>query len=45
VDSFDVMPDCKHVVLIPPAEQKEATHATFLLNFIDELLRRAPAGK
>jgi serine/threonine-protein kinase len=45
VDSFDVMPDGKHVVLIPPVEQKEATHATFLLNFMDDLRRRVPAGK
>jgi hypothetical protein len=43
--SFEVMPDGKHVVLIPPAEQKQATHATFLLNFMDDLWRRVPAGK
>jgi hypothetical protein len=26
-------------------EQKNPTHVTFLLNFFDELRRRAPAGK
>jgi hypothetical protein len=45
VDSFDLMPDGKRVVVIPAAEQKEATHATFLLNFMDDLRRRVSAGK
>lgn len=45
VDSFDLMPDGKHVVMIPAADQKDATHATFLLNFMDDLRRRLPAGK
>jgi serine/threonine protein kinase/dipeptidyl aminopeptidase/acylaminoacyl peptidase len=45
IDSFDLMPDGKHVVVIQPAEQREATHATFLLNFMDDLRRRVPSGK
>jgi Tol biopolymer transport system component len=45
VDGFDLMPDGKRVVMIPAADQKEATHATFLLNFMDDLRRRLPAGK
>jgi hypothetical protein len=40
VDSLDVMPDGKRVVVIPAALQKEPTHATFLLNFGEELRRR-----
>jgi hypothetical protein len=33
-------------VLEPPeGEQKPETHATILLNFFDEVRRRAPAGK
>ena len=42
---FDVMPDGKRIVIIPAADQKEPTHATFLLNFIDDLRRRLPATK
>jgi serine/threonine protein kinase len=45
VESFDLMPDGKRVVVIAAADQKEATHATFLLNFMDDLRRRLPAGK
>jgi Tol biopolymer transport system component len=45
VESFDLMPDGKHIVMIPTAEQKEATRATFLLNFMDDLQRRVPSGK
>jgi serine/threonine-protein kinase len=45
VDSFELMPDGKRVVMIPAAGQKEATHATFLLNFMDDLRRRLPAAK
>ena len=33
VEGFDLMPDGKRAVVIPAAVQKEATHATFLLNF------------
>ena len=45
VEGFDLMPDGKRVVAIPAADQKEVTHATFLLNFMDDLRRRVPAGK
>jgi hypothetical protein len=34
------MPDGKRVVAIPAAIQKESTHATFLLNFAEELRQR-----
>jgi serine/threonine-protein kinase len=43
--SFDVAPDGKRVVIFPrPAETKNegSLHATFLLNFFDELRRRIP---
>ena len=45
LQGFDLMPDGKRIVIIPAAEQKEPTHATFLLNFIDDLRRRLPATK
>jgi tRNA A-37 threonylcarbamoyl transferase component Bud32 len=45
VESFDLMPDGKRVVAVPQGEQRQVTHATFLLNFMEELGRRAPAGK
>jgi len=45
VKSFDLMPDGKRVLMVPAAEQKEATHAVFLLNFTDTLRQRMPAGK
>ena len=45
VESFDLMPDGKRVVMIPAADQKEPTHAMFLLNFMDDLRRRLPPGK
>jgi serine/threonine-protein kinase len=43
--SFDVTPDGKRVVVFPrPAETKTegSLHATFLLNFFDEVRRRIP---
>jgi len=46
--SYDVAPDGKRVAGIlanPDEQQKPLTHLTFLLNFFDELRRRAPAGK
>jgi serine/threonine-protein kinase len=46
--NFDLAPDGKRVVFFPrPAEgqSKGSLHATFLLNFFDELRRRAPASK
>ena len=43
VDSFDVLPDGRHVVAIPAyADLKDATRATFLVNFMDDLRRRVP---
>ena len=43
--SFDVAPDGKRVVIFPrPTETKDegSLHATFLLNFFDEVRRRIP---
>jgi serine/threonine-protein kinase len=40
IDGLDVMPDGKRVLVIPAAIQKDPTHATFLLNFGEELRRR-----
>jgi eukaryotic-like serine/threonine-protein kinase len=44
---FDLAPDGKRFVVVQPEapEQKGPQHVTFLLNFFDELRRRAPAGK
>jgi serine/threonine-protein kinase len=46
-DYFDLAPDGKRFALLQPeaAEQKGPQHVTFLLNFFDELRRRAPVGK
>jgi hypothetical protein len=44
--AFDLAPDGKRfvVLLSEASEQKGPQHVTFLLNFFDELRRRAPAG-
>jgi Tol biopolymer transport system component len=44
---FDLAPDGKRfaVVQAEVSEQKGPQHVTFLLNFFDELRRRAPVGK
>ena len=42
VDSFDIMPDGKRIVAFPSSVQKEPNHAIFLLNYMDDLLRRLP---
>jgi hypothetical protein len=42
---FDLMPDGKRIVVLPAIDQKEPTHATFLLNFFDDLRRLVPTGK
>ena len=45
--SFDVSPDGKRVAMFPSAEVEQAgstLHATFLLNFFDEVRRRIPAN-
>jgi hypothetical protein len=46
-DSYDRAPDGKRFALLQPeaSEQKGPQHVTFLLNFFDELRRRAPVGK
>ena len=45
--SFDIAADGKRVVIVPlvAAQNEAATHVTFLLNFTDDLARRAPATK
>jgi hypothetical protein len=45
VSTVDLAPDGKHLaaVLANDDGQKHITHLTFLLNFFDELRRRAPA--
>ena len=46
--NFDVSPDGKRVVMFPrPTEEQSqgSLHATFLLNFFDEVRRRVPTGK
>ena len=43
---YDLAPDGKRLAAILASDQTggEPTHLTFLLNFFDELRRRAPAG-
>jgi len=46
--NFDMSPDGKRVVMFPrpaAAESQGNLHATFLLNFFDEVRRRVPVGK
>ena len=49
VPNYDLAPDGKRFAIFPnldaPAEEKGAIHMTFLLNFFDELRRRAPVSK
>ena len=42
--AFDVTPDGKRAIVCLPAEQKDQppAHLTFIVNFFDELRRRAP---
>lgn len=46
-EGFDLAPDGKRFVVAAPLEEAQAqieqSHVTFLLNFFDELRRRAPA--
>ena len=46
-DYFDLSPDGERFAVVQPeaSEQKGPLHVTFLLNFFDELRRRAPVGK
>jgi hypothetical protein len=45
---FDVMADGKRIIVLPQSERtderKENLHITFLMNFLDEVRRRMPAG-
>jgi serine/threonine-protein kinase len=47
--NYDLAPDGKRFAILPvrkpPSEANESLHVTFLLNFYDELRRRAPAGQ
>jgi hypothetical protein len=47
--NYDLAPDGKGFVILPelkaPKEESGAVHMSFLLNFFDELRRRAPVGK
>jgi Tol biopolymer transport system component len=46
--NYDLAPDGTRFAVFPnqnPAEEKGNVHMTFLLNFFDELRRRAPAEK
>ena len=45
--NYDLAPDGKRfaVLEVPESEQKPETHVNVLLNFFDEVRRRAPAGK
>jgi hypothetical protein len=46
--NYDLAPDGKRLAAFVAEEAKDEkppTHLTFLLNFTDELRRRAPAGK
>jgi hypothetical protein len=45
IERFDLLPDGKRAVAVPAADQKRSTHATFLVNFMDDLRRRVSAGK
>ena len=48
LSNYDLAPDGKRLAAMVGGDasgQKEPTHLTFLLNFFDELRRRAPAGK
>ena len=44
---YDLAPDGKRLaaILADSNDEKPPTHLTFLLNFFDELRRRAPVGK
>jgi len=46
--TYDLSPDCKRLAAMladNTSAGKGPTHLTFLLNFFDELRRRAPASK
>jgi hypothetical protein len=47
--NYDLAPDGKSFAIFPelkaPSEEKGHVHISFLLNFFDELRRRAPVSK
>jgi hypothetical protein len=47
--ALDIAPDGKHFAILPwndpISAQGASLHATFLVNFFDELRRRVPIGK
>lgn len=45
--NYDLAPDGQRLAAIvaDPNDEKPVTHLTFLLNFCDELRRKAPEGK
>jgi hypothetical protein len=46
--NYDLAPDSQHIAAFLPDDsggEKAPTHLTFLLNFFDELRRKAPTGK
>ncbi|MFN7934171.1 MAG: protein kinase [Bryobacteraceae bacterium] len=49
LQNMDIAPDGKRLLVLMPAEgpeaQRSSSHVTFLLNFFDEVRRRAPQGK
>ncbi len=48
LQNFDVSPDGKRVVMLPQPAREDtggSHHATFLLNFFDEVRRRVPTSK
>lgn len=49
IASFDLAPDGRRIAAIMPVEKPEdqqpQSYMTFLLNFADELQRKAPVGK
>jgi hypothetical protein len=48
VQNYDLAPDGKRIAALMPAESAEAqpaqNHVVFLMNFTDEMRRRAPVG-
>jgi hypothetical protein len=44
-NNFDLAPDGKRAAALMPVETPARSYVTFLLNFVDELQRKAPVGK
>jgi serine/threonine-protein kinase len=45
MSNYDVAPDGKRIVGLMPVAQQSQNHVIFLMNFLDELQRKAPVGK